>query len=420
MDKLFEKMFSVQPDEMTDGVYFYKNKWWTDIEEKTIPGFLNLSIEEIRKQREQNWLGQGEYLSAFAFHWESRTSQGEFDPLSDAPWLEHFKGSEKIDEFEEIINKIALDNKPFLDIASCEGMGFVPFIVKKNPKIPCLATDIDGHLIKCLNIYAKKELADYNINFASFDNSSIPIKDGSLDYITSNQGITSSAPKPAAGSANNAFQYSADKEKVIDEVFRILKPGGYFITTELSREYDFDLQKLRNDLNEYGKLFGIYTYDEIQAVLALLKEDLWRDKFTAAGFRVETEKNLPRKYSMDEVKRFLYNITSYTKIHEWTDYEIALNYLSKDVVRYIKSAHTIDEMKWNGLTFHNKFNSIGRFAKIENDRTVYLSEDDIINIIWKYIKPELSKYENIFDAEDIGIELYNTDSFYILQKPNIS
>jgi Methylase involved in ubiquinone/menaquinone biosynthesis len=336
VEKLFEQMFSVQPDEMTDGVYFYKNKWWTDLEEKIAPAVLNLPIVEIRRQREQNW-------SSFVFrlHWETRTNESEFNQSSDAPCLKHYKGSEKIDEFEEIINKIAHDNKPFLDIASCEGMGFVPFIVKKNPEIPCLVTDIDGHLIKCLNIYAKKELADYNINFASFDNSDIPIKNESLDYITSNQGITSSAQKPAAGSANNAFQNSAGKEKIIAEVFRILKPGGYFITSELSREYVFNLQKLDNNYNKYGKLFGIYTYNEIRAVAALLKEDRWRDKFLAAGFRVKAEINLPRKYSSDEVKRFLYNI-----------------------------------------------------------------------------KPELYKYEDIV-YEDIGIELYNSENFYILRKPDI-
>lgn len=408
MDKIFAEMFAKQPDEIMEGVYYYNNSWWIDLEEKIAPEILSLSIEEIRKQREQNWLG------AFRHHWETRTSQGEFNTLTDAPWLQYFKGKEKIIEFEQIINKIALENKPFMDIASCEGMGFVPFIVKKNPKIPCLVTDIDGHLIKCLHSYIDNNLAEYYINLASFDNSNIPIKDESLDYITSNLGITSSGINSTARPQKNIFDPSFNKEKVIDEVYRILKPSGFFITFELSREFSFDLQKIYNDFNEYGKLFGIYTYDEIQAVLRLLDGDQWRNKFIMAGFQVEVEKKFPWKYSVDEIKRLLYFYTSENEIHKWTDEERALYSISKNK-RYIKSTQTL----LNSLKDEILLRKINLMEHLNFKKR--LLPDEIKDILCKMVESNetnsfINKIDNKNDADAENIGIDGVEILYILRK----
>jgi hypothetical protein len=75
MDKIFAEMFAKQPEEIMEGVYYYNNHWWIDLEEKIAPEILNLPIEEIRKQREQNWLG-----CAFGYHWETRTFQQKSCP----------------------------------------------------------------------------------------------------------------------------------------------------------------------------------------------------------------------------------------------------------------------------------------------------------------------------------------------------
>ncbi|NLL39029.1 MAG: class I SAM-dependent methyltransferase [Clostridiales bacterium] len=105
----------------------------------------------------------------------------------------------------------------------------------------------------------------------------MPIRDDSLDYITSIYGISSSSETPAGGTKTNIYQYSAVKEKPINEVYRVLKPGGRFVTLEMNRECDFDLEKVYDHYNKNGNLFGIYTYDEIQAVLGLLKDEPWRE-----------------------------------------------------------------------------------------------------------------------------------------------
>ena len=206
------------------------------------------------------------------------------------------------------MEKVALENKPFMDIASSDSMGFAPYIVNVNPKIPCLVTDVDGFVIKLLRSCADEHLKEYNINFAAFDNCEMPIKDGSFDCITSKYGISSShgkqADEPQAGA--NFYQNSKGTERAIAEVYRVLKPGGRVIAVEPNIEFDFDLQKLYRDYNERGRLFGVYTYDEIQAVCEVLAEKPWRDKFISAGFRVETEKKYFRRYSINEVKKFLY------------------------------------------------------------------------------------------------------------------
>lgn len=286
--------------------------------------------------------------------WTLKTLQGEFDPYCDCPWLENIKGENKDAKFVEIINKIAVENKPFMDIASSYTMGLASYIVKMNPKIPCLVTDIDQQEIKYLRRYVSELLPEYNISLASFDNFDIPIKDQSLDYITGICGIGSSCGKPENESMKNNSPVFPDNEKVIHEVYRILKPGGYFITEERNMEFEYDLRKIYDDYNEHGKLFGIYTYDEIQAVCELLIEYPWRDNFISAGFEIEVEKKYYERYSINGIKEFLYNFTSRHGIREWTNEEIVLNSTPND---------------------KNK-------------------------------------------AEDIGMDFYNVETFYILRKPN--
>lgn len=70
------------------------------------------------------------------------------------------------------------------------------------------------------------DLSEYNIKLASFNNCDIPIKDNSPDYITSTFGIGSVVYDNAP---HTFFDIPVDKEKSINEVYRILKPGGCYI-----------------------------------------------------------------------------------------------------------------------------------------------------------------------------------------------
>ncbi len=143
MDKIFAEMFSKQPDEIIAGDYFYHITWFKDllVEAAKNKGF---TLQEFLKWREN--IANKRSVKII---WEEKTFQGELYQHN-APWLESFKGENKDDNLIAIINRIAIDNKPFMDIASSESMGLAPYFIKNNPKKPCLVTDIDLHVMKLL------------------------------------------------------------------------------------------------------------------------------------------------------------------------------------------------------------------------------------------------------------------------------
>lgn len=226
-------------------------------------------------------------------------------------------------KINEILGKIAAENKPFIDISSSDSWGFIPFIAKLNPQIPCMATDIYAHLIRCQRIFLSSDLPQYNINLACFDNNNIPIKSNALDYITSTFGIISSASNDAA---SNFINLVVGKEKTINEVYRVLKPGGRFVTIENNMEWKFDLTIIREACNRRGKLFGTYTYNEIAEMAEewnKVKELSLHGQFVESGFQVEIEEKYPltKGFSRLEIKPLFQVLTDCLKIHEWTDDE---------------------------------------------------------------------------------------------------
>ena len=317
MDKALAKIFSRQPDEIINGAFHYKIPFFDaifdDKEAMTAHGKTLKEIMERREQQENFWYNSPDGLKK---HWEITKFQGDFDPY-DEPWLEAVIGEDKEEKLLEIINKIAVDNKPFMDIASSGSMGLAPYFAKLNPQTPCMVTDIDNQAMKKLRTWIDENIPEYNINIASFNNNDMPIKDNSMDYITSRYGISSSLGDAGSDNKINPFQNSVGCEKAISEVYRVLKPGGYFITLEMSKECDYDLQRIYNDCNENGKMFGVFTYNEMQAVCELLIEEPWRNKFALAGFEIEYEKRYYERCRINGLMNFLHYFTNHHKIHQW-------------------------------------------------------------------------------------------------------
>ena len=90
----------------------------------------------------------------------------------------------------------------------------------------------------------------------------IPIKDNSLDYVTSN-------------SISSTRNGESGQIQALKEVFRVLKSGGYFVTVE--NEWT-DMSKI----DEVFKLWGKYNYYKEQEIS-------WHDKFVSSGFKIESE-----------------------------------------------------------------------------------------------------------------------------------
>jgi len=342
MDKAFAEMFAKEPDAITGGDYFYRVPWLDDIFAEAAKR-KGLSPDEFFEWRD------GRKTLSFGFQW----LRGNPNPfIYDSP----VQGDCQL---EETIGKIAIDNKPFMDIASSDSMGLAPYVLRINPQIPCLVTDVDANEMKTLRSCIDRHLRGYNINIASFDNNDIPMKDNSIEYITGNYAITSSGGNPADNPKMSLYQNSAGKEKAIGEVYRVLKPGGLFVAVERNKTCDFDLRRVYDYHSEHGSLFGLYSYDEIQAVLELFVEEPWRDKFVAAGFEVEVEKNQYECCSLYDVMEFLHWFTKHHEIRRW------------------------EKERWE-----------------EQRKTE--------GFVWDFDKSEL---------ENIGMDLYDVDSLYILRKP---
>jgi len=239
MDDFFVKLFSKKPKEIIENDFYFNS---------------DSEGDQFDENDEDFWLNQ----DGFRNNWEGKR-QGR---------KENFKIC------DEIGDRIANDGKPFLEIACGPGMGLAPIILTKNSQIPCLATDACSRLIKTWRYYINKNLTEHNINLASFSVLDIPIKDNSLDYVTSFIGI---------GSTRNGMD---GQIKALNEVLRVLKPGGLFVTIEGEFE---DLIKV----DEFFKLWGKnnwYRNDKSYTTL-------WHDKFISAGFEIiNDDKHYYRKW----------------------------------------------------------------------------------------------------------------------------
>lgn len=241
MNKIFADLFSKPPQEIIENDYYYN---------------ADSEGDQFDEKDEEYWLNGG-----FKSSWDEERRQ-------------HWR--EEIFSLRDYASsQIADDGKPFMEIACGPGMGLTPMILQKNPQIPCLATDACSRLIKAWRYYINRNLTEYNISLASFSVLNIPAKDNSLDYVTSAIGISSTR------------NGEDGQVQAIKEIFRILKPGGYFVAVE--NEWT-DYSKI----DEVFKLWGKGNYYK-------KPETSWNDKFVSAGFQIASEdKNYFRKLTKSD------------------------------------------------------------------------------------------------------------------------
>ena len=250
--------------------------------------------------------------------WNERTFQDDFDSYDINKILMYDEIVAGTSQINEVFAKIAADGKPIMDISSSHSFGLIPYIAKLNPKIPCMATDLDKNLIEFMSLFLENNLTEYNLSLACFDNYDMPIKDNSMDCVTGMYGILSCQ---SPNTRNGLYERTFDKEKPISEVYRILKPSGCFVTIESIQDWKFDLEKVRESCNRHGKLFGKFTYEHIETLYNKLKVPTWRELFETAGFKVEIEEKYPRIFSRNEIRTEFFPATRYFKTYEWSENE---------------------------------------------------------------------------------------------------
>src|SRR5581483_5696452 len=115
-----------------------------------------------------------------------------------------------------------------------------------------------------------------NVEFLKGEIEHIPLPDSSVDVIIS----------------NCVINLSADKDRVLREAFRVLKPGGRFAVSDVVTRGSIAPQIRQNILLWVGCIAGA------------LDEDEYRSKLAAAGFeQIEVEPT--RIYHVDDAREFL-------------------------------------------------------------------------------------------------------------------
>ena len=116
-----------------------------------------------------------------------------------------------------------------------------------------------------------------NVEFLKGEIENIPLPDDSVDVIIS----------------NCVINLSADKDRVLAEAFRVLKPGGRFAVSDVVVRGDHVPDAVRRSMELW-----------IGCVAGALEERSYREKLRRAGFeRIELEPT--RVYSADDARQFL-------------------------------------------------------------------------------------------------------------------
>jgi ubiquinone/menaquinone biosynthesis C-methylase UbiE len=122
----------------------------------------------------------------------------------------------------------------------------------------------------------KRQAGVENVEFLKGEIEHIPLPDSSVDVIIS----------------NCVINLSADKDKVLAEAFRVLKPGGRLAVSDVVTRGEIPSEIRKNVLLWVGCVAGA------------LEENEYKTKLTAAGFeQVGIEPT--RIYRLDEARAFL-------------------------------------------------------------------------------------------------------------------
>jgi len=116
-----------------------------------------------------------------------------------------------------------------------------------------------------------------NVEFLKGEIEHIPLPDNSVDVIIS----------------NCVINLSADKDRVIAEAFRVLKPGGRFAVSDVVVRGDSVPESVRRSMELW-----------VGCIAGALEEGSYREKLTHAGFeRIDVEPT--RVYRADDARQFL-------------------------------------------------------------------------------------------------------------------
>jgi ubiquinone/menaquinone biosynthesis C-methylase UbiE len=162
-----------------------------------------------------------------------------------------------------------------LDLGSGGGIDVLLSAKRVGPTGKAYGLDMTDEMLALANENKRKAGAE-NVEFLRGEIENIPLSDNSVDVIIS----------------NCVINLSADKDRVLREAFRVLKPGGRFAVSDVVTRGEVDAQIRKNMLLWVGCVAGA------------LEENEYRDKLVSAGFeQVEIEPT--RVYRVEDAREFL-------------------------------------------------------------------------------------------------------------------
>ncbi len=162
-----------------------------------------------------------------------------------------------------------------LDLGSGGGIDVLLSARRVGPAGKAYGLDMTDEMLALANENKQKSGLD-NVEFLKGEIESIPLPDNSVDVIIS----------------NCVINLSGDKDKVLREAFRVLKPGGRFAISDVVTRGEIDPEIRKNILLWVGCIAGA------------LDETEYRDKLIAAGFE-QVEMETTRVYKTEEAREML-------------------------------------------------------------------------------------------------------------------
>ena len=162
-----------------------------------------------------------------------------------------------------------------LDLGSGGGIDVLLSAQRVGPTGRAYGLDITDEMLELANENKRKSGLE-NVDFLRGEMEHIPLPDNSVDVIIS----------------NCVINLSADKDQVLREALRVLKPGGRFAVSDVVTRGEM-LPEIRQNVLLW-----------VGCVAGALEENEYRAKLAAAGFE-KIEMEATRIYRMDDAREFL-------------------------------------------------------------------------------------------------------------------
>ena len=136
-------------------------------------------------------------------------------------WGEGFMSPGGVDEVDRYLQGIDLSGAEVLDIGC--GLGGVDIhLLRQHDAAAVTGIDIDAALIERSKLLAQKYSLAEQARFICVEPGPLPFDDGSFDIVTSKDSII----------------HIADKHLLAADVFRVLRPGGWFVASDWLAGYE--------------------------------------------------------------------------------------------------------------------------------------------------------------------------------------